>query len=182
MNKSGTLNHSFDISPAEKAIQTFLTSVTKDILAMEKIVNEKVAMDEPSQKIFDNCLTLLDNRDWNISTATEAEILERLMNSKLALMTAAMSISLNKTSQVNIKKKNEKEIKSEQGKSNAQKKAANSLQGIAKVKAKKYWDAWQKKPSIYESKAQFARDMLEKFTDLTDVKTVEKWCRQWEKL
>lgn len=43
------------------------------------------------------------------------------------------------------------------------------------------WDAWQKKPSKYSSKAEFAKDMLTKFETLKSYAVIEGWCRTWER-
>lgn len=43
------------------------------------------------------------------------------------------------------------------------------------------WQAWQTKPTQYTSKAEFARDMLDKCEYLKRTKTIEDWCRDWEK-
>jgi hypothetical protein len=72
----------------------------------------------------------------------------------------------------------EREPRSNGGKSRAQ--------GDPRTDAKDgvfgYWVRWQRKPSYYKSKAEFAKDMLEKFGVLTSVKVIENWCRDWEKL
>lgn len=46
---------------------------------------------------------------------------------------------------------------------------------------KECWMNWRDCPSNYESKAQFARDMLDKSAHLTSTKVIEDWCREWEK-
>ncbi|WP_143053092.1 hypothetical protein [Nitrosovibrio tenuis] len=43
------------------------------------------------------------------------------------------------------------------------------------------WQKWQQSPTIYSSKAAFARDMLEKCEHLASQKKIEDWCREWEK-
>lgn len=43
------------------------------------------------------------------------------------------------------------------------------------------WQAWQNKPENYKSKAAFARDMLEKSSNLVSQKIIEDWCRDWGK-
>ncbi len=43
------------------------------------------------------------------------------------------------------------------------------------------WQEWQKKPDNYKSKAEFARDMLNKTEHLTSQKKIEDWCREWER-
>lgn len=51
----------------------------------------------------------------------------------------------------------------------------------AKVQIKKHWDLWQQQPSLYRFKTTFARKMLEKYPVIEDPRTVENWCRDWEK-
>ena len=41
------------------------------------------------------------------------------------------------------------------------------------------WDEWQKNPTRYKSKAEFARDMLQKFESLISPQVIERWCRDW---
>lgn len=43
------------------------------------------------------------------------------------------------------------------------------------------WVKWQLEPSNYSSKAEFARDMREKYLHLKSNKKIEDWCREWEK-
>ncbi len=40
---------------------------------------------------------------------------------------------------------------------------------------------WRAKPERYKSKAEFARDMLEKYPHLKSHKTIEDWVRGWDK-
>lgn len=49
-----------------------------------------------------------------------------------------------------------------------------------KVVVRECWDAWQKRPEIYEGKAAFARDMRDKFPNLKSQVVIERWCRLWE--
>lgn len=43
------------------------------------------------------------------------------------------------------------------------------------------WQAWQKSPETYPSKAEFSRDMITKCEHLKSQKKIEDWCREWEK-
>lgn len=49
------------------------------------------------------------------------------------------------------------------------------------VLIKECWLRWQKDPSIYKSKAAFARDMLDKCDYLVSAEGICKRCREWEK-
>lgn len=59
-------------------------------------------------------------------------------------------------------------------------KLANDPKQAEKDFVKDCWDAWQKSPGAYKSKAAFARDMLDKCAALTSNKVIEDWCRGWE--
>lgn len=43
------------------------------------------------------------------------------------------------------------------------------------------WDLWRAEPSRYTSKAEFARDMLDKFEALKSQTTIVRWCTTWER-
>jgi len=43
------------------------------------------------------------------------------------------------------------------------------------------WLEWKKDPSRYKSKAEFARDMLEKCDHLTSTDKICRWCNLWDK-
>ncbi len=50
-----------------------------------------------------------------------------------------------------------------------------------KVMVRDCWDAWQRRPDSYNGKAEFARDMREKFPKLKSQAVIERWCRIWER-
>jgi hypothetical protein len=50
-----------------------------------------------------------------------------------------------------------------------------------KVLVRECWDDWQKLPDRYAGKAEFARDMLDKFETLKSQPVIEGWCRAWER-
>lgn len=50
-----------------------------------------------------------------------------------------------------------------------------------KIFVKDCWDEWQESTLRYKSKAEFARDMLNKCEHLKSQKKIEDWCRQWER-
>lgn len=58
---------------------------------------------------------------------------------------------------------------------------AKDKKQLAKAEVRQLWTLWQSDPSRYPSRAAFARDMLDKFEDLTSVATVQDWTREWEK-
>lgn len=43
------------------------------------------------------------------------------------------------------------------------------------------WQDWQRQPNRYPTKAEFARDMLDKTEHLKSQKNIEDWAREWEK-
>ena len=49
-----------------------------------------------------------------------------------------------------------------------------------KVLVRECWDKWQERPADYKGKAEFARDMREKFPNLKSQPVIEGWCRNWE--
>lgn len=42
------------------------------------------------------------------------------------------------------------------------------------------WDLWQKDLPRYKGKADFARDMIEKYESLKSAEVIARWCREWE--
>ena len=42
------------------------------------------------------------------------------------------------------------------------------------------WETWQSNPTDYKGKAEFAKDMLAQFPNLTSQPVIERWCREWE--
>lgn len=60
------------------------------------------------------------------------------------------------------------------------KKHENSPQSAGKIFVEMCWRDWQSKPSMYASKAAFARDMLDKREELKSSQVIERWCRAWE--
>ena len=52
---------------------------------------------------------------------------------------------------------------------------------VARNGVRDYWLLWKDEPSRYASKAEFARDMQEKIDSITSARTVETWCRRWER-
>lgn len=57
----------------------------------------------------------------------------------------------------------------------------NDPRNFEKSQVKECWLAWQSHPNSYKSKAEFARDMLDKYEHLKTEKTITDWCRDWEK-
>jgi len=59
-------------------------------------------------------------------------------------------------------------------------KLANDPKQSAKYKVYEYWLDWQKRPNMYKSKAQFAKEMLRKFHDLESQKVItDRWCKEF---
>ncbi|MFY9261861.1 MAG: hypothetical protein WAO71_15320 [Gallionella sp.] len=60
-------------------------------------------------------------------------------------------------------------------------KLANDPRQTEKSIVFEWWQDWQKNPKKYKGKAAFARDMLANSVHLQNTKTIEDWCREWEK-
>lgn len=71
--------------------------------------------------------------------------------------------------------------KSELMKSYAELRLRNDPRQSEKRFIKECWQAWQKKPDQYKSKASFARGMIDKCEHLTSHEKIKQWCREWEK-
>ncbi len=50
----------------------------------------------------------------------------------------------------------------------------------AKEHVRDCWERWKNEPSRYKGKAAFARDMLDKYEELTSQRVIERWCKEWE--
>lgn len=76
--------------------------------------------------------------------------------------------------------------KARTGKSGGKGKVEQNLVAAAKAAAKsavkEWWGRWQRSEITYQSKAEFARAMLDKYQNqLTSQPVIEGWCRLWEK-
>lgn len=49
----------------------------------------------------------------------------------------------------------------------------------AKLGVYEWWKRWQEAPTLYKSKAHFARVMLDKFPVLDSQAVIQDWCRDW---
>jgi hypothetical protein len=61
----------------------------------------------------------------------------------------------------------------------ANKRHAKDPKQANKTLTRECWDDWQKQPDRYNGKADFARDMLDKFPNLKSQPVIEGWCRTW---
>ena len=50
-----------------------------------------------------------------------------------------------------------------------------------KSKIKKEWEKWQRNLNFYRGNAAFARAMLDRYTNITDTRSITRWCREWKK-
>lgn len=71
-------------------------------------------------------------------------------------------------------------IRLENAKQGARAKLAHDPRQRDKLKVYGFWEDWQKRPIRYASKAEFARDMLERFKSLKSQPVIEQWCRDWK--
>jgi hypothetical protein len=60
---------------------------------------------------------------------------------------------------------------------------ANDKGGIqaSKLAIKKDWDKWKRNPDLYGGNAAFSRLMLERHTNIKDIRTIGRWCTAWSK-
>lgn len=49
-----------------------------------------------------------------------------------------------------------------------------------KALVRECWELWRNDPTRYKGKADFARDMLNKFEHIKSNRVIERWCLQWE--
>jgi len=73
------------------------------------------------------------------------------------------------------------ELRSQFAKKGAATMLAKSPKQQTKQLVRECWDAWQARPTAYEGKSAFARDMLSKYEDLKSQRVIERWCLAWEK-
>lgn len=65
-------------------------------------------------------------------------------------------------------------------KSGATSRWAQDPKTAAKEQVKECWIMWQADPERYKSKSEFARDMLEKYEELKNPESIQRWCRAWQ--
>jgi len=72
------------------------------------------------------------------------------------------------------------ELRSQFAKMGAATMLAKSPKQQTKQFVRECWDGWQARPTAYEGKSAFARDMLSKYEDLKSQRVIERWCLAWE--
>lgn len=50
-----------------------------------------------------------------------------------------------------------------------------------KLKIRKEWEKWTRNPDFYPTNAAFARAMLDRYTNIQDIRTIGRWCTEWSK-
>lgn len=80
---------------------------------------------------------------------------------------------------VNVRRERIKEVASSGGVGKALKDSDGKQR--SKNGVKEWWLKWRTDPSLYKSKADFSRAMLDKHPDLKSQKVIEDWCRSWKK-
>lgn len=74
------------------------------------------------------------------------------------------------------------ERESQRASERAKRRHADDPRQEAKQFVKECWEAWRKNPGQYESAAEFARDMLDKFPGtLTSEPVICRWVRGWDR-
>lgn len=113
-----------------------------------------------------------------LSARSQALCYEALAQCEEGIRNLAVRSARAKTEAVSMR-----EIRSAMGRNGAMGKLAKDKDGKQQNKAtvRECWEAWQKKPELYASKAAFARDMREKFESLQSQPVIEGWCRTWER-
>jgi hypothetical protein len=74
-----------------------------------------------------------------------------------------------------------KKARSEQASRAAIAKHAKDSKQAAKKCVFECWERWQNNHKNYDGQAEFARDMLDKYPELTSQKKIEDWCRDWKR-
>ena len=72
-------------------------------------------------------------------------------------------------------------VLSSQGRKAVERKLASDPRQREKAFIRECWQDWTDGNRHYDSKAAFARDMLEKCEHLKSTKRIEDWCREWGK-
>lgn len=78
---------------------------------------------------------------------------------------------------------NVKETLSAKGSENSKRRLEKDKDGkqAALRKVHEHWQQWHEDETLYQSKAAFARDMLDAYPELISAKSIEDKCRAWEK-
>ena len=72
------------------------------------------------------------------------------------------------------------ELRSQFAKKGAATMLAKSPKQRTKQLVRECWEAWQARPTAYDGKSAFSRDMLSKYEDLKSQRSIERWCLAWE--
>ena len=77
----------------------------------------------------------------------------------------------------------EKSILVKRAKKAAQAKIALDSDGkqADKLQIRKEWEKWTRNPDAYPGNAAFARAMLDRYTNIQDIRTIGRWCTEWSK-
>jgi len=140
----------------------------KTAVVLKEIIRDHPAEDRMRQALLDGQLSY-----------------EQLIN----LAASAMEIVLSAQAAINRNSENYEQALQQAFQSFKTKRAKNAAAAMLKKSLtqteKRFvlecWQDWQSGKLQYESKAAFARDMLEKCENLTNQNVIEGWCRMWEK-
>jgi hypothetical protein len=153
-----------------------LNDTYKEVTGYEFDIKNNKFLNEITDKSFD-----VDGKDREgmlsmalvimQSSNEEASVVRLFQNYRLA-----MALSIYTESDIS-KEFFDKKIKSEAAKVRWQLDPRNT----EKAFIKECWLDWKRVRSKYSSKAEFARDMLDKSQHLTSTKVIEDWCREWDK-
>ena len=140
----------------------------KTAVVLKEIIRDHPAEDRMRQALLDGQLSY-----------------EQLIN----LAASAMEIVLSAQAAINRNSENYEQalqqafqsFKTNRAKNAAAAMLKKSLTQTEKRFVLECWQDWQSGKLQYESKAAFAREMLDKCEKLKNTKTIEDWCRKWEK-
>ena len=153
------------IQPSVTEFLNFLTSKGFDAEAMHKVVTERIQMIRSNQiQSQEKAATFfrLFQTEWHVLQ----ENVEKYIDDESIYFLLELAVA---------------DAASTKARLNAIKMHAANPKQKDKGLVRECWDDWQKLPDRYAGKAEFARDMLDKFESLKSQPVIEGWCRAWER-
>ena len=153
------------IQPSITEFLNFLTSKGFDAEAMQKVVTERIQMIRSHQiQSQEKAATFfrLFQTEWHVLQ----ENVEKYIDDESIYFLLELAVA---------------DAASTKARLNAIKMHAANPKQKDKGLVRECWDDWQKLPDRYAGKAEFARDMLDKFESLKSQPVIEGWCRVWER-
>ena len=153
------------IQPSVGEFLNFLTAKGLDADAIHKAVTERVQMIRPDQiQNQEKAATFfrLFQTEWHVLQ----EHIEKYIDEDSIYFLLELAVA---------------DAASTKARLNAIKMHAANPKQRDKGLVRECWEVWQKVPERYAGKAEFARDMLDKFETLKSQPVIEGWCRAWER-